>query len=401
MSLDVRELAKNLLDQAKEIEPKVISIRRIIHETPELAYQENNTASLVENELKRLGIDVKRGVGLPTAVIGELDTGKEGKTVALRADMDALPIEEMTDLPFKSKVKGIMHACGHDTHVAMLLGAAELISRNKDLLSGKVKFIFQPAEEEGSIGGAKPLIEAGVLNDVDYVFGLHVSNSYPSKAFITRKGAFMAIPDSFKIIIRGKSGHASAPHNTVDPVFISAQIVTALQAVRSRITDPVQPFVLSITTIHAGTKDNIIPDEAIMEGTIRSLDYKVREKAITYTKKIVESICTGFDAKCEVTFSQDVYPLTVNHPEVTDEVMDHLKHIPGSVVLEGDPILGAEDFSRYLQVKPGTFIFLGTRNENTGSIHPNHSSKFTVDEDVLKYGSTALALLAIAFSRKK
>ncbi len=385
-----------ILNEAKDIEQTIIQLRRKIHENPELSYKEFNTAELIENFLKNMEIPVTKGIGLPTAVVGIIDSGKPGNTVALRADMDALPVDESTDLPFKSKNKGIMHACGHDTHVAMLLGASILIK--KHLTKGKVKLIFQPAEEDGSLGGAKPMIDAGVMDDVNYVFGLHISSAYPAGTFALRKGPIMATPDSFKIIVHGKGGHGSAPHETIDPIFISAQIITALQGIRSRIIDPKQPFVLSITSIHSGTKDNVIPDDATIEGTIRSLDEKIREKAVEYTKKLVYSICNGFNANCEVKFMENVYPITINNPEVTEKVTKILEKIKGTKIIETEPILGAEDFSRFLQKAPGTYFFLGTRNEEKGYIYPNHSSKFMVDESVLKLGTTALTLLALEFS---
>ncbi len=385
-----------ILNEAKEIEPKIIEIRRQIHENPELSYKEFNTSALIENFLKNLGIPVIKGVGLPTALVGVIDSGKPGSMIALRADMDALPLEEVTDLPFKSKNKGVMHACGHDTHVAMLLGASILIK--KYLTKGRVKLIFQPAEEDGSLGGAKPMIDAGIMNDVDYVFGLHISSTYPIGTFALRKGPIMATPDSFKIIVNGKGGHGSAPHETIDPIFISAKIIIALQGIRSRIIDPRKPFVLSVTSIHSGTKDNIIPDDAVMEGTIRSLDEDTREKAKEYTKKIVYSICSEFNATCEVKFMENVYPITINDPKVTERVMQILGKIEGTKIIETDPILGAEDFSRFLQKAPGTYFFLGTRNEEKGYIYPNHSSRFMVDESVLKLGTVALALLALEFS---
>ncbi|AWR98175.1 amidohydrolase [Acidianus sulfidivorans JP7] len=392
-------IIEKLKTDVKEIEPWIIDLRRKIHENPELSYKEYNTAKLVSDTLKKLGISVEEGIGLPTAVVGKIKGGKPGKTVALRADMDALPVEEMTDLPFKSKVKGVMHACGHDTHVAMLLGAASLLVKNKDLISGEVRLIFQPAEEDGGLGGAKPMIDAGVMKGVDYVFGLHISSAYPKGVFATRKGPIMATPDSFKIIVHGKGGHGSAPHETIDPIFISLQIANAIYGITARQIDPVKPFVISITSIHSGTKDNIIPDDAVMEGTIRSLDEETRKKALDSMKKIVSSICGIYNANCEVNFMEDVYPITVNNPEVTEEVMKLLSLI--SPVVETEPILGAEDFSRFLQKAPGTYFFLGTRNEEKGCIYPNHSSKFCVDEDVLKLGALAHAILAITFTNKQ
>ena len=392
--MDLEKLKRDVL----EIEDKIIQIRRKIHEYPELSYKEYNTAKLVAETLKELGIEVKVGVGLPTAVVGIMKGSRPGKTVALRADMDALPVEEMTDLPYKSKVKGVMHACGHDAHVAMLLGAAMLLSKNKEMLAGEVRFIFQPAEEDGSLGGAKPMIEAGVMDGVDYVFGIHVFSKFPAGVFATRKGPIMAVPDSFKITVRGKGGHGSAPHETIDPIYIALLIANAIYGIPARQIDPVQPFVISITSIHSGTKDNIIPDEAIMEGTIRSLDEGVRQKAKSQMEKIVKSICEIYNAECKVEFKDDVYPLTVNDPETTEEVMRVLSQI--SKVVETEPLLGAEDFSRFLQKAKGTYFFLGVRNEQLGCVYPNHSSRFCIDESVLKLGALAFAVLAITFTNK-
>jgi carboxypeptidase Ss1 len=396
----MQSLEEELIREASKIEEKIVSIRRRIHENPELSYREFETSRLVEMELRNIGLEVKAGIA-GTGVMGMLRGGK-GKVVLLRADMDALPVKEQTDLPFKSKKEGVMHACGHDTHVAMLLGAAMILAKHKEKVKGTVKFVFQPAEEDGGRGGAKPMIEEGVMEDpkVDYAFALHITNEFESGTFATRKGAIMAIPDSFKIVVKGRGGHGSAPHETVDPIFISAQIINSLQGITSRIVNQTKPFVLSVCSIHAGSKDNIIPDEAVMEGTIRNLDYETRKIALESFKRIVSSICEAYNAKCEVIFKEDPYPITYNSPDVTGEVMEILSRLPNVKVIETEPIMGAEDFSRFLERAPGTFLFLGSRNEKKGCIYPNHSSRFTVDEDVLKYGAAALALLAIYFTGK-
>jgi len=396
----MQSLEEELIREASKIEEKIVSIRRRIHENPELSYREFETSRLVEMELRNIGLEVKAGIA-GTGVMGMLRGGK-GKVVLLRADMDALPVKEQTDLPFKSKKEGVMHACGHDTHVAMLLGAAMILAKHKEKVKGTVKFVFQPAEEDGGRGGAKPMIEEGVMEDpkVDYAFALHITNEFESGTFATRKGAIMAIPDSFKIVVKGRGGHGSAPHETVDPIFISAQIINSLQGITSRIVNQTKPFVLSVCSIHAGSKDNIIPDEAVMEGTIRNLDYETRKIALESFKRIVSSICEAYNAKCEVIFKEDPYPITYNSPDVTREVMEILSRLPNVKVIETEPIMGAEDFSRFLERAPGTFLFLGSRNEKKGCIYPNHSSRFTVDEDVLKYGAAALALLAIYFTGK-
>jgi len=391
--------AKKILEEAQEIEEEIIPLRRKIHENPELSYQEFETAQLVRKYLEGLGIETKVGVGLPTAVVGVVRGKEGGETVALRADMDALPVSEETNLPFSSRRPGVMHACGHDAHVAMLLGAAKLLTKHAHELKGEVRLVFQPAEEDGGRGGALPMIEAGVMEGVDYVFGLHVMSRYPSGTFATRRGPLMAAPDSFRVEVIGRGGHGSAPHETVDPVYVSALIVTALQGIRTRLIDPLKPFVLSVTSIHSGTKDNIIPDRAMIEGTIRTLHDDVRKKALESFQRIVMSICEAYQAQCQVKFKEDPYPVTVNDPETTDEVMKVLSEIPGATVQETDPVMGGEDFSRFLQRAKGAFVFLGVRNEERGIVYPNHSSKFTVDEGALKLGAVALTLLALKFTK--
>jgi carboxypeptidase Ss1 len=390
----------SLLQEAKELEPKIISIRRTIHANPELSYQEFETSKLVAAKLRELGIETKTKVG-GTGVVGILRGAKKGKVVALRADMDALPVTEEVELPFKSKNTGVMHACGHDTHVAMLLGAATLLAKRKNELSGTVKFLFQPAEEDGGRGGAKPMIEDGAMENpkVDHVFGLHIMSENNSGTFGTRPGPFMATPDGFEIKIFGKGGHGSRPDETIDPIFISAQLVNALQGISSREVNPVEPFVLSVCSLHSGTKDNVIPNDAFLLGTIRTLDEKTRAIAKKSLKQITKSVCSAFGAKFEIKFKADPYPVTYNNEKVTKRVQKILRTIEGTKLKELPVILGAEDFSRFLQKAPGTFYFLGTRNEKKGCLYPNHSSKFKVDEDVLKFGAASLATIALEFTK--
>jgi carboxypeptidase Ss1 len=391
----------NLEEEVKELEPEIIRIRREIHANPELSYEENKTSKIVAEKLRKLGLEVKTGVGGTRAVLGTLKGARDGRVVGLRADMDALPVIEDVDVPFKSRNLGVMHACGHDTHVAMLLGTAELLARHRDELSGTVKLFFQPAEEDGGRGGAKPMIDAGVMEDpkVDYVFGLHIGSEYPSGTFGVKPGAFMAAPDGFKIHIVGKGGHGSRPDETIDPVFISAQLIIALQGISSRMIDPVEPFVVSVCSVHSGTKDNIIPDDALLLGTIRTLNEKTRRRAKKYVDQITGGVCRAFGAKYELDFIKDAYPVTYNDEKVTAKAMKVLKTIKGTKTIEIGVKLGAEDFSRFLEKAPGTFYYLGTKNEKNGCVYPNHSSKFKVDEDVLKYGTVSLAKLALEFGK--
>src|SRR3989442_9007577 len=392
----------DLLKEAAAIELEIIKIRREIHQRPELAYHEEITSKLVAERLEALGIRVKRGVG-GTGVLGILKAPRQGKVVALRADMDALPLEEMADVEFKSKVKGVMHACGHDTHVAMLLGAAKLLANHKDELRGTVKFLFQPAEEHGGRGGAKPMIEDGVMKDprVDFVFGLHIAGDHSSGILGFRAGPFAASPDTFGVRIIGKGGHGAAPHETIDPVYVAAQVIIALQGVSGRMIDPMQPVVISVGAVHSGTKENIIPDEAVLQGTIRTLDEATRKRAKAKVAEVVKGVCRAFGAKVEVEFEKDAYPVTVNDEKVTEEAKKILSKMPGTRVKIKALQLGGEDFSRFLHEAPGTFYFLGTKNPAKGCIYPNHSPRFKVDEDVLKFGTASLAQLAIEFTNPK
>ncbi len=396
------EPSARFLEEAADLEDYLVRIRRLLHANPELAFQEHETASLVAAELRKAGVPVRKGVG-GTGVVGTLAGAAPGRTVALRADMDALPVQELSGEEFASRTKGVMHACGHDSHIAMLLGAARILSNHRAELMGNVKFLFQPAEEAAEKGGgAKPMIEAGVLGSpkVDYVFGLHIFSNFPSGTFALRPGPVMAASGTFRIRIIGRGGHGSAPHQTIDPVFITAQLITALQGIRGRMVDPVEPSVVSVCSVHAGTRNNIIPDEAVLEGTIRTVNETTKKKVASLVRQISESVCATFGAKCEVEVDE-AYPVTVNEPAAAAEVARILKSIPGTKTLEVPPLLVAEDFSFFLQKVPGAYYFLGTRNEKNGCVSPNHSSRFRVDEEVLKYGSASLALVAFEFCRGK
>jgi len=391
-----------IFEEAKALEEEIIKNRRKIHSNPELSYKEFETSKFVAEKLKQLGIEVKTGVG-ETGVVGILKGSRPGKVIGLRADMDALPVKEEVDLPFKSKNDGVMHACGHDTHVAMMLGAAEILAKHKKELSGTVKFLFQPAEEDGGRGGAKPMIEDGALENpkVEHVFGLHIGYPYASGVFAVKPGAAMAAPDAFKITIKGKGGHGSEPHVTIDPIYISAQVINAIQGISSRMIKQTEPFVISVCSIHSGTKDNIIPDNAYLQGTIRTLDEKTRERAKKLVKQVVESTCKTFGASCDIQFKQDAYPVTYNDPEISKKVLSLLRTLKnGTKAEEAEAILGGEDVSRFLALAPGTFYWLGTTNKAKDCVYPNHSSKFKVDEDVLKYGTASLALIALEFTKE-
>jgi carboxypeptidase Ss1 len=252
-----------------------------------------------------------------------------------------------------------------------------------------VKFLFQPAEEHGGRGGAMPMIEDGVMDEpkVDFVFGLHIEATRKSGEFGMREGAIAAAPDTFKVKILGKGGHGSAPHETVDPIYVAAHVILALQGVSARMINPVRPFVITVGAVHAGTKENIIPDVATLDGTIRTLDEATRRLAKKRVEEVAKGVCRTFGAGAEVEFEKDAYPVTVNDPKTTEKAASVLKKIPGTRVKKVEAMLGGEDFSRFLQKAPGTFYFLGSRNPEKGCVYPNHSSKFKADEDVLKFGN--------------
>jgi len=392
----------DFLAGAKLIEPQMIRTRRFLHQHPELAYHEEETSKFVAEKLESLGIEVTRRVG-GTGVLGVLRGSKKGRVIALRADMDGLPVMEMADVGFRSKVDGVMHACGHDTHIAMLLGAAKLLSESRGELCGTVKFLFQPAEEHGGRGGAMPMIEAGVMRDpkVDYVFGLHIEAQRRSGVFGVKEGAIAAAPDTFRVKIIGRGGHGSAPHETVDPIYVAAHVILALQGISSRMINPVRPFVITVGAVHSGTKENIIPDVATLDGTIRTLDEATRKLAKKKVGDVAKGVCRTFGATAEVEFEKDAYPVTVNDPRATEGAIRVLRRLPGTRVKKVEAMMGGEDFSRFLQKAPGTFYFLGSRNPSKGCVYPNHSSKFKVDEDVLKFGAASLAMLAFEFGDPK
>ena len=394
--------SSSLSSEVLKIEDEIIQTYKTIHQNPELSFEEKKTAKLVADRLKSLGIEVKTGVA-GTGVIGLLKGEKPGKVIGLRADMDALPMEEEVEWEYKSKVKGVCHSCGHDTHVAMLLGAATLLAKHRDELHGTVKFIFQPAEElvgpNGS--GAKLLVEAGVLENpkVDLIVGVHIVGSLPSKTFGLKPGPMGAHADPFWITITGRGSHQVTHNLAIDPVFIAVQVVNALQGVPNRMIDPRKPFVFSIQAINSGTKTNIIPDVATLAGGIRSPDEESHKKSLKYLNQITKSICEGFGATCKIE-SRHGSPLGWSDPKLVKKMSTALSKIPGTKVhIETEPDLGSEDFRWYQQVVPGAMFSVGTKNKAKGLLEFNHSSKFRADPDVLKYGTVAFATLALELSR--
>jgi amidohydrolase len=392
----IPSIREKIFHLAEKYFPKMVSIRRKIHQYPELAFEEYKTSKLVAQTLKSLGLKVQTGIA-KTGVVALLEgKGKNSgdiKVVALRADMDALPIQEQTNLPFASKVPGKMHACGHDSHTAMVLGSAMILKELQSELNGIVKFIFQPSEEKNP-GGASLMIKDGVLNDpkVDFIFGLHVRpDSDPGTVFI-KEGPLMASSDEIYIKIKGKGGHGARPHFTIDPIVIASETVIALQKITSRFFDPIEPRVLTIGSIHAGTATNIIPDEVVISGTLRTMNEEWREKAWEMIERIVKGITSTYGASYELKISKG-YPVLINDKKATEFVRQKAIELLGkSKVFEAKPVMGAEDFAYYLQKVPGCFIWLGAGRKN--SKYDIHSSKFTIDENAMKYGSSLLAYLA-------
>lgn len=411
---EVRAEPPDLSAAFEAIEPKVIAWRRDIHEHPELSNREFRTAAKVADHLRALDFDeVKTGIA-HTGVVGTLEGGKPGPVIALRADMDALPVREQTDLPFASKAKAeyngeevyVMHACGHDTHVAMLMGAAEILAKNRALVPGTVKFIFQPAEEgapAGEEGGATLMIEEGVLEPPDAPEAIFALHAWPLRAgtLSYRAGSFMAASDSLYIDIRGRQTHGSSPWHGVDPIYVAARIVTALQGVPSRQLDITKgPAVITIGSIHGGVRGNIIPDDVHMEGTIRTFDAGVREELHARLRRTVNHVAEASGAKATVAI--DPYaPVTGNDPELLESMMPTLQWAAGEGnVVEHPLITGAEDFAHYETHIPGMYLMLGVNKEGVGpgEAPSNHSPLFYVNEDALIVGVRALVGFALEYA---
>jgi amidohydrolase len=409
------ELSERISAAALKLEDKVIAWRRDIHEHPELSYQETRTAALAAEHLKKLGIEVRIGVGL-TGVLGILKGGKPGPVVALRADMDALPVEERVDVPFKSTAKAtwlgqtvpVMHACGHDAHVAILMGVAELLAGMREEITGTVTFLFQPNEEgayDGRPSGAQAMIDDGALADPtpSAIFGLHVTSAQASGVIALRPGGLMASADSLKINIHGRQTHGSSPWRGVDPVVTAAQIILALQTIPSRQLDStLTPSVLTISTVHGGVRANIIPDTLEMQGTIRTHDEGVRADIWKRIEKTATAIADSQGARAEVKVHEGV-PVTYNDPPLTAWGTRSLGRGVGEErVTESRPVMGAEDFSFLAQQVPGMFFFLGVTppDEDPREAPANHSPLFHIHEPALKYGVRSLAYLAIDYLRR-
>ena len=395
---------------AAAAEARVIAWRRDLHQHPELGNREFRTAALVADHLRSLGFDEVRTGVAHTGVVGLLKGGLPGPVVALRADMDALPVAEEVDLPFASRVRaewngepvGVMHACGHDAHTAILMGVAEVLAGLRAQLRGSVKFLFQPAEElppEGEDGGAKMMIAEGAMDNPSTVavFGLHVTSRLPLGVIGYRPGPAMASADNLKITIHGRQTHGAMPWFGVDPIVTSAQVILGLQTVVSRQTDLTrEPAVVTIGTIKGGLRENIIPDSVEMRGTIRAFDEGMRDEIHERVTTLAEAIARGSRAGCTVCIRKN-YPVTVNDPALTHAMLPTLRRVAGEAQVQLVPkVMGSEDFSFFQRVVPGLFIFLGVvpPGTSTHDAAPNHSPRFFIDERCLVLGVRALAQLA-------
>jgi len=387
---DIKERIKSLADKYFD---EIVTLRRTIHENPELAFEEVKTSALVAETLEKHGVEVQRGIA-KTGVLGTIKGASSGKTVALRSDMDALPILEATGLPFASKNPGKMHACGHDAHTAIGLGAAMVLSELRNELKGEVRFLFQPSEERNP-GGAPYMINEGALDGVSEVYGLHVLSQEDAGKVGFCAGEMMASADELYITIKGKSGHGARPHHTIDPIVTSAQVILALQTLVSRNLDPFAQGVITIGSIHGGFAPNIIPEEVKLIGTLRSMSKEWREYAHKRVKQIVEGICASAGAECTVHIDLG-YPVLKNWDEETSFAEECAKDLFGEErVFNAERLMGAEDFAYYLEKVPGTFYRLGIRNLNQGITADIHNDHFTIDEEALRTGVAMQAYLAV------
>ncbi|AYG60749.1 M20 aminoacylase family protein [Rhizobium jaguaris] len=378
-----------ILNRAAELQDEVTEWRRHIHTRPELMYAVENTAAFVAEKLRAFGVDeVVTRIGR-TGVVGLIRGKGEGRTVGLRADMDALPLTEITGKPWASTTPGKMHACGHDGHTAMLLGAAKYLAETRNF-NGNIAVIFQPAEEGGAGGDA--MVKDGMMERfrIEEVYGMHNLPGLPVGQFAIRKGAIMAATDEFTITIRGRGGHAAMPHKTIDPIAIGAQIITNLQLIASRSANPLKSVVVSVTKFNAGNAYNVIPNDASFAGTVRTLDPEIRDLAEQRFRQIVSGIAASHDAEADIQFHRN-YPVTVNHAEETEHALAAARDIagPANVIPDVDPMMGGEDFSYMLNARPGAFIFVG--NGDTAGLH---NPAYDFNDEAIAHGISYWVRLA-------
>lgn len=395
-------LASQVQQYVDEITPLVIQWRREIHAYPELGNREERTGQLVAAALQQVGVtDIRSGIA-HHGVVALIHGKAPGPVIALRADMDALPVQEETGLPYASRIPGRMHACGHDAHTAMLLGAAAVLVRLREQLAGTVKLIFQPAEEgtpPGEEGGAKLMIAQGVLEDpkVDAIFGMHVNVDLPTGKIGVRAGSLMAAVDRFRVTVIGKQSHAAMPWAGIDPIVTASHIITAVQTIPSRTIDAREAIVVSFGIIRGGEAWNIIPQRVELEGTIRTHNPQVRKTAVETIRRLVSEISTAFGATAEIEM-YDYGPAVWNDPHLLQLLRPALAQAVGEEnLVEIQPVMGGEDFAHYAQRVPGLYVYVGARNEKIGAVHPVHTPHFRLDEAALPVGVKAHVLVALRF----
>jgi len=398
--MDKENIKKELFKIIDSLKNKVIKVRRDIHKHPELSHHEEHTKYLVKGILEIEGYEIKEFKD-HNGIIADLIVDKKKPFVAIRADMDALPIEEKTNKPYASEVKGVMHACGHDAHTAIAVGAAIAFAQIKDKLSMNIRFIFQPAEEVNE-GGSEEMIRDGALNNVIAIFGLHVYPYLMSGQIGYKYGVMMASADTFEIEIFGKSSHGARPHEGVDAILVASMCVNSLNHIISRRIDPLHPAVISLGTIQGGSAPNVICDYVKLTGTVRTVNEHIRNKIPLMMEDSVKGITHSMGAKYKFNY---VYgqPELINDDKMVDIIVNEAKKIIGkeNVIDLKDPVMGGEDFSRYLQIVPGAFFRLGTCNPKKGTCVPQHSSKFDIDEDALPIGMKILSAAAIEVMNEK
>ncbi|SOC34672.1 M20 family metallopeptidase [Ureibacillus acetophenoni] len=377
---------------------EMVSIRRYLHANPELSFQEVHTPAYIANYHRELGLEVREGVG-GRGVVATLRGAKPGKTVALRADFDALAIQELNDLPYKSKVDGVMHACGHDGHTATLLVLAKVLTEMKEEIEGNIVFIHQFAEELAP-GGAKPMIEDGCLDGVDVIFGTHLWAPTPLGEVWVRQGPIMAAADRFEITINGVGGHGAEPHNSVDAILIASHFVTQLQSIVSRRINPLKSAVISVGHFEASNPFNVIAGKVELKGTVRTFDEDIRTQIEKEIELLLKSVCEGAHATYDYTFFRG-YPPVVNHPEETKflaEVAGQINEV--EQVIECDPLMIGEDFAYYLEKVPGTFYITGAKDPSWETAYPHHHPQFNFDERAMLIAAKTLGLATLEYLKE-
>lgn len=381
--------------EAARVRDSVVQWRRHLHRNPELSFHEERTAQFVHDTLAEIGgLEISRPT--ETSVVARLVGLASGPVLAIRADMDALPITELNEVEYASRNPGVMHACGHDGHTAMLLGAATVLAGLRERLHGEVRFIFQHAEEVFP-GGAQAMVDAGVMDGVDVVIGAHLWAPMPVGKVGVKAGPLMAAPDVFRLVVRGAGGHAALPHETVDSIAVAAQVVTNLQHIIARNVDPLDNAVVSVTRFIAGTADNVIPGSAELTGTVRTFDAALRDRIPELMERIVRGVTDAHGATYELTFQRSYRPV-VNDEDVSAFMRRTVERAVGAdALVEARPCMGGEDFSAFLQRAPGSFFFIGARNEERGIMYPHHHERFDVDEHALDSGVAIFVAAALDY----